>query len=329
MLLLAFQVSIQPKISQSFLQPTDNQVSIALLEELVKTGLAAMLFWVTHDATSRKAAFAAWSPHSSLVLAAAPAALYAFQGVLTYHALQRLDAVTFNGLSQLKTAGAALWCYILLGKPQSPQQFAAIVILLGAALLFQNSSKSKKEKEDSSTHNPRQGSAPLLDQSIATASSGVSMTGITACLGATLVSGLAGALSQRGLQYSIGSGHGSALLRDPFFYAGEVSLYSAMCLGIALLRRPQRRQWTTNNDWTKWLLPRASLWIPVTIKAVGGIVTVLVHKHAGSVLKGFALVLGLVLSGMYEPNPLTPHQWLGTVLVLVSSWMHFTSPPPA
>ena len=68
------------------------------------------------------------------------------------------------------------------------------------------------------------------------------------------------------------------------------------------------------------------MWIPVTVKAMGGIVTVLVHKYAGSVLKGFALVLGLVLSGMYEHDRLSPNQILGTVLVLISSWMHFTSP---
>jgi UDP-sugar transporter A1/2/3 len=65
--------------------------------------------------------------------------------------------------------------------------------------------------------------------------------------------------------------------------------------------------------------------IPVVVKALGGIATVLVHKHAGSVPKGFALVLGLVLSGMLEREPLTFPQLLGTVLVLASSWVHFTS----
>jgi len=82
-----------------------------------------------------------------------------------------------------------------------------------------------------------------------------------------------------------------------------------------------------NSYWT-W-----QTWIPIATKAVGGILTALVHQTAGTVQKGFALVLGLVLSGLLQAwrdqRPVQPHQTAGTLLVLVSAWLHFTNPPAA
>jgi len=71
--------------------------------------------------------------------------------------------------------------------------------------------------------------------------------------------------------------------------------------------------------------------IPVATKAAAGLLTALVHRHLGSVIKGFALVLGLVFSALLqfalEGADLTPGQLVGTALVLLSSWLHFTNPP--
>lgn len=299
MLLLAFQVSIQPKISQAYLKPDDNKVVVALMEEIVKTSIALFLFGL-QDASTRRLALADWTLSSSLSIAALPAALYALQSVLTYTSVQRLDSVTFNGLSQLKMASAAVWCFLLLGTTQSAQQIAAIAILIISAIIFQQpttSTTSIRGRENKI----------------------VSVVGVVTCLAATFVSGLAGALSQRGVQL-VGR---HSLGKDPFLFGAEVSFYSALCLLLSL--RPSRRPSATNQNFFRANF-RASLWIPVTVKAMGGIVTVLVHKYAGSVLKGFALVLGLVLSGMYKYDSLTRHQVVATVLVLLSSWMHFTSP---
>ena len=63
--------------------------------------------------------------------------------------------------------------------------------------------------------------------------------------------------------------------------------------------------------------------LPVACKACGGVLTALVHKHAGSVSKGFALTLGLVLSTGLSDRELEIHQGLGTILVMLSSWLHF------
>jgi UDP-sugar transporter A1/2/3 len=264
-----------------------------------------------------------------LLVAAVPAALYAVQGVLTYTSLQRLDAVTFNGLSQLKMVSAAIWCFILLGTTQSMQQMAAIAVLLISAVIFQhqpNTTTTTSISTTTTTTTITTTTGQENDEKMKKNKS-VSVTGVVTCLAATFVSGLAGALSQRGVQF-VGRQH--SLPRDPFLFAGEVSFYSALCLVGSLFQQRQQRPWSTKQQQQhphdSKLFQHIRPWIPVTVKAMGGIVTVLVHKYAGSVLKGFALVLGLVLSGVYEYDHLTAHQIVGTVLVLLSSWMHFTSP---
>jgi hypothetical protein len=56
-----------------------------------------------------------------------------------------------------------------------------------------------------------------------------------------------------------------------------------------------------------------------------------VHKYAGSVAKGFALLFGLVLSGglqlLLQNEDLQSHQILGTLLIMLSTHLHFTHPP--
>jgi UDP-sugar transporter A1/2/3 len=375
MLLLAVQVALQPRISRWLVRPEDSKVSVALMEEVAKTVLALALWWLHHQqgppgdrgGPAAASGSAGWSLPASLASAGAPAALYAVQGVLTYVGLQNLDAITFNGLSQLKTVSAAIFCYLILGTSQTRPQIAAIALLLASSLLFQLPKKkpelgsrslaanpageeavviSREILRDQSTSDPLEcrarASTPAASAGTTAAAAAASFRGVSACLTATAISGLAGALSQSGVQQRgtaaqlVGGG------RDPYLYCAEVSLYSALCLLFSsLLKRllaptplnltPTKissRDASVARNTTAWATKfRWSLWIPVTVKAMGGIVTVLVHKHAGSVPKGFALVLGLVLSGMLERDPLTPPQLLGTIFVLTSSWMHFTNGP--
>eukprot|EP00984_Skeletonema_dohrnii_P032903 scaffold27982_cov94-Skeletonema_dohrnii-CCMP3373.AAC.1 len=67
--------------------------------------------------------------------------------------------------------------------------------------------------------------------------------------------------------------------------------------------------------------------LPITTRATAGLLTALVHRHLGSVVKGFALVLGLVFSALLqfvlEGVDLSVGQLVGTALVLFSSWLHF------
>jgi len=54
----------------------------------------------------------------------------------------------------------------------------------------------------------------------------------------------------------------------------------------------------------------------------------LVTKHAGSVRKGFALIFGLLLSGVFQAGGagIRTHQVAGGLLAATSLWMHTMHP---
>jgi hypothetical protein len=72
--------------------------------------------------------------------------------------------------------------------------------------------------------------------------------------------------------------------------------------------------------------------IPIATNSVGGIIVGLVTKHAGSVRKGFALIFGILLSGVVQAGlqpeqGITKEQIMGGVLAGVSLYLHATNPP--
>ena len=129
--------------------------------------------------------------------------------------------------------------------------------------------------------------------------------------------------------------------RDAYFYTVEISFLSAACLVISMavdfwqgrrnavastsVKKLENKSQVNNNSffqhWTYATL------LPVLTRATAGLLTALVHRHLGSVIKGFALVLGLVFSALLqfvlEGVDLSVGQLVGTALVLFSSWLHF------
>ena len=264
-------------------------------------------------------------------MAGLPAVLYALQGVLQYVSHQKLDPVTFNGLTQTKTLSAALCCWLILGKQQSPLQMLALAILFASALVFQGNLRLSMVwknrlhtdygngdiKLNKTTTNTKQ---PESVARVSFQKDEWFLWGVLPCMGAAFLSGLAGALSQKGLQLTGIRG------RDPFLYTVEISFYSALALLINMTRKGKMnpKVWTNRELWNARTL------LPVVVKAAGGVVTALVHKYAGSVAKGFALMFGLVLSGAIQmqlsQESMQPHQLTGTLMIMMSTWLHFTHP---
>ena len=300
-----------------------------------------------------------WSIESSLLAAGLPSALYAIQGVLTYTSYQHLDSLTFNGLTQMKTLSAALCCYLVLGKVQSHIQILALALLSLSTLIFQgrldrflfrlfdtnkNHNNNSKKNDDLKTEEKKE-----MEPSQSSSSSSKAIDsrkrlflGIIPCLAATFLSGLAGAFSQRSLQTIVGS-----MERNAYFYSAEISFFSAVCLLVSMsFKRIVRNDNNGSSSSSSFSTSKYNTkehkkvgyfdhwtwrtFVPIFVKATGGILTALVHKHSGSVMKGFALVLGLVFSALLQTvldgEDLTMGQLIGTALVLLSSWLHFTSP---
>ena len=251
-----------------------------------------------------------------------PAGLYAVQNLAALTAYQNLDALTFNVLNQTKTLSAALCCYLVMGRKQSTLQVLSLLLLLLSALVMEgvvkvdgilpfgansddttirNSSDGFTEKQWDSRHFTH-GVAPILI--------------------ASFISGLAGALSQKNLQ---GAGGG----RNPYLFSMELCAASVCILGVSLMFSPDGQEIAAHGFWKGWTLGTL---IPILTNSAGGIVVGLVTKHAGSVRKGFALILGIFLSGVIQAalqtdRKITKGQLLGGILAAISLYLHSASPP--
>lgn len=354
MILLAIQYSLQPRVTKCCMHPDVDKKSAALVEETVKMTVAAGAFFVGggEGGGGRNGVvegLKGWTPLASLLVAGVPTSLYAVQGVLTYASYQNLDPVTFNGLSQTKMLSAAFCCYFVLGKPQSRIQIAALGLLSASAWIFQGTvtfddllgklrRRSRKGGEGKGSSDD-EGKVDLSDNREERRKRNADrfVKGVVPCLLTTFLSGLAGAMSQWGLQRSGAGGTG----RDAYLYTMEVSFFLACCLAASaafgrLKRRDDRKSGGGGNGnkkfFDRWT---AKMFVPVVLKASGGVLMALAHKHAGSVVKGFALILGLVFATVLQSffsddeEGLTIEQIVGTALVMLSSWLHFAHPPTA
>ena len=257
-------------------------------------------------------------------------------------AYQNLEALTFNVLNQTKILSAALSCYFIMGKRQSKMQVISLCILILSTLVI----------EEILTPNaiisilPSRGGAPAFGlgnafKGMMGASSSFGAKrhvthGVIPLLVASLISGMAGALTQKNLQGSQGgtsilrkkgtSNKSPPALRPPknaYLFSMEMNVASVILLlaslilssdGRTIIRSPR----TFFSNWTP------ETFIPVITNSIGGILVGLVTKHAGSVRKGFALIFGLLLSGMLQAGGagIQAHQVVGGLLAAASLWMH-------
>jgi len=138
---------------------------------------------------------------------------------------------------------------------------------------------------------------------------------------ASLISGLAGALCQKAL-----------VKRNSYLFSMELS--SAGILWWTFWRRLKsmidgrkndnhQTAHSSNTFFQHWTV---KTWIPIWTNAMGGILVGLVIQHAGTVRKGFALILGLFLSGLLQKQNVGREQILGGLLAACSLWMHAKYP---
>ena len=117
--------------------------------------------------------------------------------------------------------------------------------------------------------------------------------------------------------------------RNAYLFSMELCAASIVILTISLFISPDGEQIAANGFWQGWT---AKTFIPIFTNSAGGIVVGLVTKHAGSVRKGFALIFGILLSGIIQavlqPDmQITHEQVVGGVLAALSLYMHAANPP--
>jgi UDP-sugar transporter A1/2/3 len=232
-------------------------------------------------------------------------------------AYQNLPPITFNVLNQTKTLSAALCCFLILGRAQSPLQIVSLFLLLLSALVIEKVVPLQKySKNNVTTAVVTKGDTTPTTETVITTVDRRSeiISGVIPLLLASFLSGLAGALSQKSLQ-NMG--------RDSYLFTMELSAASLLFLTSSLLiSSPDGKRIRQDGfffGWTK------QTWIPVITNALGGIIVGLVTKYSGSVRKGFALIFGLLLSGILQSKAgegVEKEQVVGGILAAVSLWMY-------
>ena len=343
MALLAVQFGIQPILVRKFTPQTIVRSSVVLVQEVMKFGIAGAIYFSGTKKSTREKDLEGWSIKTALFLAGLPAFLYTIQNVATLMAQQNIEALTFNVLNQTKILSAALSCYFILGKQQSKMQVVSLCLLILSTLVIER------------IVNPAslfllsgRGSAFGLGNALKgmygafgslrsiTDGAGRRVThGVLPLLLASMISGTAGALTQLSTQGGArkvwGKSKSSAQQvsrppRNAYLFSMEMSIASIALLLFSLGCSSNGRSILQSRSFFDNWTPHT--FIPVITNSIGGILVGLVTKHAGSVRKGFALIFGLLLSGLVQANGtgVRKEQIVGGLLAATSLWMHTVHP---
>lgn len=327
--LLAIQFGMQPLLVRKFTSQGIIKSSVVLSQEAIKFAVASLFYLGGSSKEQREQERAGWSIKSWLAVAAAPAALYTVQNFASLLAYQNLEALTFNVLNQTKILSAAICCYLVMGKKQSRVQALSLLLLSGSALIIEKivTLQSFRAMLGPSGGNGLFAAISKGLASFSSMSNGKRFThGVLPVLLASFISGLAGALSQKNLQGAPSkSGEQRAKPRNAYLFSMEMNAASAIILLVSLLFSRDGRSIAQSGFFHNW--DKLTL-VPIVTNSLGGIVVGLVTKHAGSVQKGFALIFGLLLSGLIQVGSagVSSEQLIGGALAAVSLWLHTTHP---
>ena len=248
--------------------------------------------------------------------------MYLIQNLASLLAYQNLQPLTYNVLNQTKTLSAALCCYLIIGRKQSKPQIFALFLLLSSALII--------EKIISFSWLTSLGSGGfqgfhMQPFNLLAGSSRHWTHGVAPILLASFLSGLAGSLTQKNLQSKSGCGKTGG--RNPFLFGMELNFFSLILLLGSLLVSQDGKIIASNGLFYNWT-PKTI--IPVITNALGGMIVGLVTKYAGSVKKGFALIFGILISGIIQAmtggNGVQIEQIIGGLIAALSLLIHNAYP---
>jgi len=292
MMLLAIQFGIQPIITREFSTKEVLNVSFVGICEIFKFTFGLLSLLVQGEL---KSSFKGWTFISSLRVAAFPSFIYAFQNILIQTAYRNLDALVFNLINQTKLLWSALFLYIILGRRQSTQQIFALSLLMLAAVLLSSNNNTQSQVQQNSFE-----------------------LGIVPVILASISSGIATALSQSALQnYN----------RNSNVYSMELAVYSFISLVFIVYFSGDSRVILEKGLFVGFTW---HTFFPIICNALGGLIVGQVTKYAGAVLKGYALVAGVVLTSILNyliyHIPMAFTTWVSLPIVVSAILIHTLYP---
>ena len=232
-----------------------------------------------------------WVERTQTLRLAIPATCYAVQNNLVFVALSHLSAAATQVLYQMKTLSTAICTVLLLSKSFKPAQWASFVVLTVGVVLVQG--------EDGKSSSTPTGAQAAL--------------GVAAALTAAALSGFAGVY----LEKVFTSGNASLWMRNV-----QLCLFTIPWQLLAIAQSDA--QAIRRHGWFQGF--HASTWLVVAIQVGGALLTAVVIKHAGNVLKTFATVLAILLTiiwsmVLFDFHP-TALFGIGALLVAASVFLY-------
>lgn len=297
--LLALQYALQPFLKVC-IAPETHKVSLVLGTEVAKILIAGAMIAVDGPGAFART-FANWTPKAAS-LSVLPSLVYAVQNYLLVVGASSLDSVTFNCLNQSKLVSTALCVYFVFGVRQSLTQTLALGGLLVAGAILQEGRGVASGAEKDADHTRAK------------------VAGVAAVLAASALSGVASAATQFSLQ---------RLRRTSTALTVEMAVAAIPCLLLAHYGASDVSDFSERGGffrgWTALTL------VPVTSSALGGIFVGQITKRLGGVAKGFAIVGGLVLTGILQSlvtgEGLETKHAVALLLVVSCTYAHTQFPP--
>eukprot|EP00039_Didymoeca_costata_P014246 m.228262 g.228262 ORF g.228262 m.228262 type:complete len:311 (+) comp15976_c1_seq25:295-1227(+) len=287
--LLALQVGFQPIVQREYIREGADTTAIVLATEAIKFCISLVGLFLSGSFSE---ALKGWSLRDSFNAAGAAATVYAFQNLMIQTAYQNMDGLTFNMLNQSKTIFTAIFLYTMLGNRQSKQQMAALCGMLVASVLLSQNKGEVAGRVTSFRY------------------------GVLPCIGASVCSGFASAVSQLALQ---------GRKRNSFVFTMELAVFSVIVLFATTLVSGKKLDF--NEMYSGWRLPNM---IPIFTSGIGGVLVGFVMKYAGGVRRGFAIVMGIMLTAVLQyflyGAELDRNLMIGFPLVAISTIVHIMYP---
>ena len=305
MALLALQFGLQPLFTKGCITPTADKVPLVLLCESLKAAMALLLL-LTEGGSAGLESLKHWSAAESLTSGAVPAALYAIQNVCIQVGYQHTSALHFNLLNQSKIIFTAIAAYFILGKRQSRLQVLSLTILfvIGAIL----------------SQPPGGGGGGAYAPDTVDFNNGILPN-----LLAALLSGIGSVWAQRVMQ--------GVRSRHAYLYSLELGVYSTLLLAGQMLWSEGGSVSSSVARLGKLVRENPICWLPLASNAAGGIFTGQVVKYAGGVRRSFAVIGGIITTGLAESlvggARLSRTTVMCLPMVLCSIYLYASQPPEA
>jgi solute carrier family 35 (UDP-sugar transporter), member A1/2/3 len=285
LVLLCAQVSSHHLVTHYSRSVRQEKIPVSvtvLLMELFKMSMCVIAIGSSLPARSGFLLRTAW--HMAI-----PAGIYFIQNLLTYVALQNLQAAMFSTVTQTKLLATALLSTFILDQHFSKRQWRALAVMTAGVVLVILDSYNSKET-------PTEGEENTL-------------TGFVSALVSVVCSGLAGVAFQKIIK---------APTSDIWERNLQLSVMSVVmgCINIMLF---DLEAVTAVNPFADFSI---YTFLSISIGGVGGILVAIVVKNTNAVVKGFATCCAIIVNSLLGAwmfgAPITPDFCAGFVMVAVS-----------